>query len=96
MFRGLAPNRTRDTSQAYRPPNSFVCSLLIGFLGGRFGYFLFFLLGGGEGEFEVPGGGRGRFFFFFQEGGVLPGEGRGGAGRGWEGVCGEFFLGGGG
>ena len=26
-------------------------------LGGRFGYFLFFVLGGGAGEFEAPGWG---------------------------------------
>ena len=27
--------------------------------GGRLGYFLFFLVGGGEGEFEAPGEGGG-------------------------------------
>ena len=32
MFEGLAPpNRPQDTSETYRPPNSFVCSWLIGF-----------------------------------------------------------------
>ena len=32
MSRGLAPKPSQDTSKAYRPPNSFMCVLLIGFL----------------------------------------------------------------
>ena len=58
-------------------------------LGGRFGYFHFFLLGGGERDPEEPGGG-GRFFLKIPRRGGLPGGwGRGGP-KGWEGVCGEF------
>ena len=51
-------------------------------LGGRFGYFLFFLLGGGEGGSEAPGRGGGRLFLLKipRGGGVSQegGEGRGG------------------
>ena len=62
------------------------------FLGGHFGYFLFFLLRGGK--LRIPGrqGGGGVFGFFFllkiPEGGGLPGEG------GREGVCWESGAGG--
>ena len=35
----------------------------LSFLGGRFGYFLFFLLGGGERGARGPGGGEGEQFF---------------------------------
>ena len=53
-------------------------------LGGRFGYFLFFLLGGAERG--VRGAGRGAVSRFFiqnpREGGCLPGEGAGGRGAG--------------
>ena len=57
-------------------------------LGGRFGYFLFFLLGEGEGGVRGVGrDGGGRFLLKSQEGGggvLLEGEGP----RGREGVCG--------
>ena len=65
-------------------------------LGGRFGAFLFFLLGEGEGGVRgsVPGGVGDRFLLKIQGGGGPPGrEGP----RGREGVCGElgfFFWGG--
>ena len=62
-------------------------------LGGRFGYFLVFLLGEGEGESEAPG--RGGFHFLLK----IPGRGGGfqEGPRGREGVCGELGnLGGGG
>ena len=76
------------------------CTLQFGvspnpFLGGRFGYFLFFLHGEGEGG--VRGVGRGGVRFLLK----IPGGGEGflqdGKGlRGWEGVCGELGnLGGG-
>ena len=50
-------------------------------LGGRFGYFLFFLLGGGEGGSRRQKGVRGvAFLLKIPGGGGLPGErGRGGA-----------------
>ena len=58
-------------------------------LGGGFGYFLFFLLGGGEGGVRGAGGGRGVIFCGkSQGGGVLPG-GWGRGSEGPEGVCGE-------
>ena len=68
------------------------------FLGGRFGYFVFFLLGGGiagKGEFEAPGR-RGGGHFFFR----VPGEGVGGgrvagrvsAGNFWGGGGAKYFL----
>ena len=57
-------------------------------LGGRFGYFLFFLLGEGKGESEAPGEGGGSVFYNIENpGGGLPGqEGL----RGQEGVCCEL------
>ena len=64
-------------------------------VGGRFGYFLFFLCSGeGKGESEAPGGGGGRFFIENpRRGGGPPGRG-GGGGGGREGVCVEFGGGG--
>ena len=64
------------------------------YLGGRFGYFLFFLLGGeGKGVPEAPGGGALIFYWKSQEGGLQEGEGP----RDREGVCGKLGnLGGGG
>ena len=54
------------------------------YLVGRFGYFLFFLLGGGEGGVRGDRQGVGVFFFFFCEnqrrGGGLPGGGGGSGG----------------
>ena len=63
-------------------------------LGGRFGYFLFFLVGAGEGG--VRGAGRRRVTIFLKipGGGGVSRAGRGGGGEG-PGVCGEFFGGGG-
>ena len=57
-------------------------------LGGRFGYFLFFWSGRGNGESEVPeGGGVSVLIAKSQEWkGFQEGEGP----RGWEGVCGEL------
>ena len=65
-------------------------------LGGRFGYFLFFLLGRGKGEFEAPGGGGGGVRFLLKipgggGGGVQEGEGPGGCLR----RIGDIFWGGG-
>ena len=65
-------------------------------LGGRFGYFLFFLLGGGgRGRAMHQEGGGVRFLLknARRGGGVLSGEG--GRARGREGVCGDFGRGGG-
>ena len=64
------------------------------YLGGRFGYFLFFLLGGGKGESEAPGGGWERFLMENPRRGVSW-VGGGGGPRGRESVCGEFCGGGG-
>ena len=64
-------------------------------LGGRFGYFSFFLVWGGAGESEAPGGGGGGGLFIENHGGgggVLPGGGRGP--RGQEGMLGIFGGGG--
>ena len=63
-------------------------------LGGRFGYILFFLLGGGAKGVRGAGRGGGEGFLW-----KIPGVGgavfRAGGGGGWEGVCGEFWGGGG-
>ena len=57
---------------------------ILGVLGGRFGYLLFFLLGGwGRGSPGRQGGG-GSVFYCKSQGGVSPGP------RGREGVCGEL------
>ena len=58
-------------------------------LGGRSGYFLFFLLGGAERGAGVGKGGGGTIFVENPTRGVSWAGGGGGA-RGWEGVCGEF------
>ena len=59
-------------------------------LGGRFGYFLFFLLGGGEGGVQGAGrGGREIFYGKSQEAGGVSRVGGGWGGDG-SGVCGEF------
>ena len=63
-------------------------------LGRRFGYFLFFLLGGGKGESEATGGEWGRFFFGkSHEGGGLRVDGGGGGRGAWRVFAGN--LGGG-
>ena len=67
------------------------------FLGGRFGYFIFFSARGERrGEFEVPGvgGGGGPFLYWKLQEGRSGGSARRGGGwlRGWEGVCGELGL----
>ena len=63
----------------------------------NFGYFLFFLLGGGEGVRGARKGVRGVGFLLKITGGGARREGEGGGPRGWEGVCGElegiFFRG---
>ena len=62
-------------------------------LGGRFGYFLFSLLGGGEGGVQGDREGVGRFLVENPRGGgCLPGRGEWQGGR--EGVCREFGGGG--
>ena len=70
------------------------------FLGGHFGYLLFFLLGAGEGGVRGAGRVGGAILFFngkSQEGGGFQGGwGAGGSARGREGVCGEFGIGAGG
>ena len=63
-------------------------------LGGRFGYFLFFLLGGGEGRVRGAGKGGGRFFIEYPRRGGVSWAGGAGGSRGQEGVCGEFGGGG--
>ena len=67
-----------------------------GNLGGRFGYFLFFLLGGGEGgPRRQKGGGRGQFFIENPRRGGLPGEKRRGGGAEGPGGCLRATWGGG-
>ena len=70
------------------------CQLDAPNLGGRFGYFLLFLLVEGEGESEAPGGGGFGFFLWKIPGGG--GVSKTGRPRGREGVCGELGNRGGG
>ena len=64
------------------------------YLGGRFGYFLFFSArGSGKGSPRRREEGGGRFLIENPSRGGLPGRAEGA--RGWEGVCGEFWAGGG-
>ena len=53
-------------------------------------FFIFFLLGGGEGGVRGAGKGRGCDFLLKIPGRVVLWGGCGRGGRGWEGVCGEF------
>ena len=65
-----------------------VLPFLFSFLGGRFEYFLFFLLAGGKGGVRGDRGGGGCFLLKIPGGGGSPR--RGGGRGGWVGVCGEF------
>ena len=68
-------------------------------LGGRFGYFLFFLLFRGRGKGGRVRGEKGGYFYLkIEKGGCFEGGRRGGAHRRWEGVSGRggqniFFRG---
>ena len=60
------------------------------FLGGRFGYILFFLVGGGSGRVQAARGGEGSDFYQ-KSGGGSPRREEGGGGEPLEGVCGEIW-----
>ena len=65
-------------------------------LGGRFGYLLFFRLGGGEGESEAPGGAGGSFFLLTIPRGGSPRRRKGGGSEGLGGCLRGIWGGGGG